>query len=368
MRERGFTLMELLVAMTITLVVMGSVFTLLQMNQPVFQAQPEVTDMQQNVRVAMDFITQDVVMAGYNGGNYSNDGNGTRTNEPMAIYYDSLDPSHNNNDVIPVTAQGVQRFSDRLEVAYADPNVPSLKAVGPDDGSGTKGTGTPFTTVYNSSILWTNLADGTVCGATNPPPSPAAAFPNGSILYIFQGSMVQPFQLTLDGACNPNGIKLQHNPAAPSGMNLPGGFNGTFDPTQQPPPAVMKLNFMRYYLDTTDPNHPTLVRQNASNPGEGPLAVANDIFDFQVKYTCANPTVLNGLGQPCNEANVPPNQNVNGAGTPGNGNTIVKVKVILRGQPNSLQLRQNAGATALKYVRNFELTSDITPRNMTLSR
>lgn len=60
----GFTLIELLVAMAVTLVVMGAVVGLLTSGQASFRREPEVADMQQNLRSAMDLILRDAASAG----------------------------------------------------------------------------------------------------------------------------------------------------------------------------------------------------------------------------------------------------------------------------------------------------------------
>jgi prepilin-type N-terminal cleavage/methylation domain-containing protein len=60
----GFSLVELLVAMTITLIIAGSVFGLLTVGQDAFKREPERSDLQQNIRVSMDLIMKDVASAG----------------------------------------------------------------------------------------------------------------------------------------------------------------------------------------------------------------------------------------------------------------------------------------------------------------
>lgn len=62
--QHGFTLIELLVAMAVTLVVMGAVVGLLTSGQNAFRREPEIIDMQQNLRSAMDLIMRDVGAAG----------------------------------------------------------------------------------------------------------------------------------------------------------------------------------------------------------------------------------------------------------------------------------------------------------------
>jgi type II secretory pathway pseudopilin PulG len=62
--ETGFSLVELMVAMVITLMITGAIFSLLSSGQSAFKVQPERTDRQQNIRTAMDLIIRDASSAG----------------------------------------------------------------------------------------------------------------------------------------------------------------------------------------------------------------------------------------------------------------------------------------------------------------
>jgi prepilin-type N-terminal cleavage/methylation domain-containing protein len=62
--QAGFSMIELLVAMVMTLIVSGAIFGLLTGGQNAFRREPELTDRQQNVRIAMDLIKRDVAGAG----------------------------------------------------------------------------------------------------------------------------------------------------------------------------------------------------------------------------------------------------------------------------------------------------------------
>ena len=64
MRQHGFSLVELLLASLITLIVVGGAFALVAPAQRMFQSQPEAADMQQRMRVAVDALRRDLVMAG----------------------------------------------------------------------------------------------------------------------------------------------------------------------------------------------------------------------------------------------------------------------------------------------------------------
>jgi prepilin-type N-terminal cleavage/methylation domain-containing protein len=62
--EAGFSLIELLVAMTITLIVSGAIYGLMTAGQNAFRREPELAERQQNIRLAMDLMVRDIANAG----------------------------------------------------------------------------------------------------------------------------------------------------------------------------------------------------------------------------------------------------------------------------------------------------------------
>jgi Tfp pilus assembly protein PilW len=62
--EQGFSLSELIIATGIMLAVTASVFALVSVAEGAFAAQPEVSDMQQRLRVGADALSHDLIMAG----------------------------------------------------------------------------------------------------------------------------------------------------------------------------------------------------------------------------------------------------------------------------------------------------------------
>jgi type IV pilus assembly protein PilW len=63
-RQDGFSLAELMIAMLVTMLVSGGVFMLMTAGQGAFRREPELTDRQQNIRVAMALIEKDLAGAG----------------------------------------------------------------------------------------------------------------------------------------------------------------------------------------------------------------------------------------------------------------------------------------------------------------
>ena len=64
--QAGFTVIEMMIAMAMTMAVMGAILTLVDSAQGAFQAQGEVADMQQRLRASIDMLTTDVRRAGGN--------------------------------------------------------------------------------------------------------------------------------------------------------------------------------------------------------------------------------------------------------------------------------------------------------------
>lgn len=62
--EKGFSLLELLVAAALTVGLIGGIFALANRNQQVFVTESGVTDLNQNVRTAVDLLTRDIQCAG----------------------------------------------------------------------------------------------------------------------------------------------------------------------------------------------------------------------------------------------------------------------------------------------------------------
>jgi Tfp pilus assembly protein PilW len=112
--QRGFSLVELLIAIVCTLFVSGAIFAMITAGNNAFQREPALSDMQQNARIAMDLIQRDVSMAG-NGLN------------PLSQIF-----SPGLNGVGPVL-NGVA--TDKLEVLGSAGTCPSLGAAAPVAGT-----------------------------------------------------------------------------------------------------------------------------------------------------------------------------------------------------------------------------------------
>ena len=110
-REAGYTLIELLVSTAIMVTITGAIFSLMNPAQGTAQTQPEVSDMQQRMRVGNDTLFKEVMMAG--AGPYQGAVTGS-----LVKYFAPIIPRR-VGDISPDPVVGGGSFTtDRLTLAY----------------------------------------------------------------------------------------------------------------------------------------------------------------------------------------------------------------------------------------------------------
>jgi len=115
LKKQGFTLVELLVAVAISLILLGAIFLTFKSQQDSYLTQDQISTMQQNLRAAMIMITKDLQMAGYYtnfdtdaytmnwddlAGSADPDGTDDETIRPLFYAHDNIDDSPANKDQI----------------------------------------------------------------------------------------------------------------------------------------------------------------------------------------------------------------------------------------------------------------------------
>ena len=64
-RNRGFSLVELMIALAVGAVLVAGVFNFFASMEKSYTVQEQMSEMQQNARVGMDFMTKEIRLAGY---------------------------------------------------------------------------------------------------------------------------------------------------------------------------------------------------------------------------------------------------------------------------------------------------------------
>jgi prepilin-type N-terminal cleavage/methylation domain-containing protein len=305
--QKGFSLIEILVATIILIIVISTCAALLTQAEHTTEAVGLQANTQENLRAGMHFLTRDLMQAG-------------EGIPPQGIY-------------IPTTAAGTSAIT-RPGTGGIFPSNPTILApVLPGAGQG------PLATTVNplnnavltggaTDIVNILYADNTLVSS-----GAAAVMLNGLPVTQPAGSTIctgainpTGLTVTLDPVCftlpgtptpiatgnlimfaNANGTALQYvtNVAGqtitfaagdPAGLNQTGDATGTVASINAAnvPTVITRVWMVTYYISTTDPVHPQLIRQvNYPNypPGaaaNAPQAIADDIEDLTFSYDIIN--------------------------------------------------------------------------------
>jgi type IV pilus assembly protein PilW len=90
-KESGFTLVELLITMTISLIILTALSSTFLMQRKIYDVQEQVVEMVQNARAAMDMMTREIRMAGYDPSGLANAGIVTVTSNSINFTLDITD-------------------------------------------------------------------------------------------------------------------------------------------------------------------------------------------------------------------------------------------------------------------------------------
>ncbi len=260
--ERGFTLVEVMIALLLTLTVMASVFGLLHRGSESFRREPEISDLNQNARSGVDMISRDLLMAGF------------KTPAHSAILW----------------SDGGLINPDEITVIFADPDFPICEPL----KCGVQGGG-PCKTIDMSSTL--NIDPDTM--------DPYQTYPENSydehmILFAIETDDcngdgligMYPFELSQPPSMTSAGgsptLNLNHNPGHEvTGTNVPGGFNSKVHPDCA---IIGKFKVIQYRISPLPPSpNPTLERRDLSE-GEPWTPVAKNIENLQFQYALGNST------------------------------------------------------------------------------
>lgn len=136
LHARGFTLVELLVALAMSALVLLSVFRLSLDQQKVHLSQDQVAQLQQNIRAAMDLLTRDIRMAGYDPTKKANarciSGSATNFHFTMDLNSDGDCSDINENVTFSLTTddEGIQHLGRKSSSDGAvDLVIPNLEGI-----------------------------------------------------------------------------------------------------------------------------------------------------------------------------------------------------------------------------------------------
>jgi hypothetical protein len=277
-KEAGFTLVEFMIATITLMLLMGALLAVVQVSESLHNSTQQGLELQQNVRSSLNFISRELINAG-SGIPYI-----TRINGSPPIE-------------VP--------FGARLGPLGAPVSGTAVYFVTPGDGTGetvsVDGEGGTLTSSFQTDMLTFLGGMGDARFVDQNAPGPTGNW--GALVYVEDASVFSPgqvvlitngFQIALGQITGIQGSGLQFTSGIdPLGLNAAGtaenptpGYAAAQRIPGGPPPQVMPLSTITYYVDaTTDPNHPTLKRSANNALGTAAaVTLADDIEDFQVDW------------------------------------------------------------------------------------
>lgn len=306
--DAGFSLLELMVALTVTLVVILVTLAALDAFQRTSEQVALAANTQENLRAGMNYIVRDLVLTGGGlptAGIAIPNGLGIPVNRPgppganyqFPVTYTAI-PS-----ITPGAGMGpnIVETSDMVTVMYADntiplnqnlindPNPPATNPpIQPCNGSiDPNGASVTF------DINCTNITNGTMVIGTGD----LILFSNaqGDALAVVTSVDAQTLHFEPGDAFN---LNQRNDPAGTmQQIQAPAG-SGNYPPT-----TVTRVIMVTYYLDSTNPIGPRLMRQVNFKPAQ---AVGEGIEDLQASYD-----FVDGVNNPTDQKTPPPGDSPN---------------------------------------------------------
>ena len=232
--ESGFSLIELMIAMVVTLIVTGAIYGLLAGGNSSFRREPELSDRQQNTRVAMAMIESDIASAGMG----------------LPAFVQVFTGA---SGALPGGLNGVgPNGEDALEIVVGLPQCPATPVCARLGDSGA------------FQVFDTPIALPACVGLAQPAAAVAAGTPPSRLGAAIYGQTALIGPLTNDGAANTCGglntvgtkVAVQNDQGPPWWRP----FQGAAPAPGTAPTSVVPVEVVRYVI-ATDPNDPT-------NPGD----------------------------------------------------------------------------------------------------
>jgi prepilin-type N-terminal cleavage/methylation domain-containing protein len=237
--ERGFTLIEILVALVITALVLGGITMAFYRTTSEALRLRDVTDRRQSARTAVQLIEREARMAGSGWGR-------------IPVY-------GNNSSGQPVTLAAV---------------VPGFTSIAADDS-------VLFVGAWQTSTV---VSDPMPSSSTNLKVQDVTGFNPNDLILVTNGLQANMVQIT---STNSSSEKIQCNSANP--YNSPGGYKvseGHWPATGYGPGSIVeKLTISSYYMDRTSYKKPVLMRHEY---GLAPQIAAYNVDGFRVWYQMQN--------------------------------------------------------------------------------
>jgi prepilin-type N-terminal cleavage/methylation domain-containing protein len=340
--EVGFTMIELLVAMVVTLVIMAGAVMLFKNVMQTSNLTLKRSEVQTEARAAISQMTRDLSQAGtgvpLNGIAIPSAGTGGADPSfacDAGACYTGADAAYTQGLLYKVTpgdgiGPSISEPSDAIKIVYVDPTLPW--------------------TAFQAATIAVNGSSLTMPAATLPAVTdPAVGVTPGDVLLLQNayGSAIGVVTAAGGQTITFGADPLNINQVGAAAGNVKALATPKSNPVTYPATQVSRLMMVTYFIQPiVGPNGPDtrLMRQSGSHP---PVPVAEHIEDLQLTYDLVDP-ITNAL------TSNSPDAVVGGLAQP---NQIRKININV----TSRAVRADLGGPELQRVN---LTTSIGPRNL----
>jgi len=333
-RQTGFSLIELLVAITLTLVVMAAIMSAFADASHATEAVTLMADTQQNLRAGLNYMIRDITQAGNgippSGITIPNSGGSSPTSSvtrpgPFTAPATSFGTFPTSWTVLPAVTTGYQAGpttttsgvgTDMITVLYADNSLVDANGHWLNEfpiagSSGTPGcaatntspdpqgtivtSGTTTTITFDSTCMIINngntglaVGDLIMLQNNNTTGSASMTASDASVDNSTAGNVALLWISSINRTAN----SITFSSGDPFGLNASGAASGTIVKIQSPAgsgtyPATTatRVWMVTYYIDNSNPQRPQLVRQLNLNT---PKAVGDEMEHMQIFYDILN--------------------------------------------------------------------------------
>lgn len=302
--ERGFTLVEMMIASMITLLVMGVAFTTFENALALNDAVVQLADSSQNLRAGTNLLVRDLVQAGRNiptGGISIPSGDGAEAIHRPGPVNTSYTFDNTTATSLKALTTGEKKgpvvggkATDMITIITADPFLGELQ-VYPADAPSSRARLAADGSSINVGASMTWLQGSQV--------DSIAPIKKGDLIYFNNGA-----GSTLQTVTGINNSIIYFLPNDPFKLNQPGAEAGsitqilpsdddTCDATCGPAMSVRRVLMFTYFVQEDTPNVPRLMRAVNFFP---PQALAGVIEDLQLRYD-----LVDGVYNPVEIASLP---------------------------------------------------------------
>ena len=258
--EQGFSLAELMIALMVFTLIMGSVVLLLTKSQTIFKTEQGVAEMDQNARLLMDFLTRDIQQSKENA-------IGVAPSFRPVFSYNAPDGS-----------------TDELTIVSSDTQTKLPAAALPLIAATTK----PFSAFEQYAEVVPNTAGHLKASDV------VGAFKDGEefvISTVLQDGSTQFDIVRVHGAgvTQTGAIALSFDPVQHRGVESEVAFGSVYEGGSY---SMRPVTVKRYFVDKSeDKEHPSLA---LSVDGSAPITIAKNVMAFQLRYLEAKEGELDG--------------------------------------------------------------------------